>query len=68
MSFLLFSPVVLLFDALTGKALGDGKHLTHKVEMTSLLTPLVCSTRCYASGNSLVQLCEINRILNGNLV
>lgn len=25
------SPVILLFDALTGKALGDGKSLTHKV-------------------------------------
>lgn len=40
-SFLLFSLVILLFDALTGKALGDGKHLTHKVGMTLLLTPLM---------------------------
>lgn len=50
--------VVLLFDALTGKALGDGKHLTHKLEVAE-----VALDQCGPSAERKIALVDKNRDL-----
>lgn len=50
--------VILLFDALTGKALGDGKHLTHKLEVVE-----IALDQCGPSNERKIALIDKNRDL-----
>ncbi|XP_053728928.1 intraflagellar transport protein 80 homolog [Synchiropus splendidus] len=50
--------VILLFDALTGKALGDGKHLTHKLEVAE-----IALDQCGAANERRIALIDKNRDL-----
>lgn len=50
--------VILLFDALTGKALGDGKNLTHKLEVLD-----IALDQCGPSTDRKIALIDKNRDL-----